>query len=63
MQDYFVCREDGSESAVAEMPTSEIEEMLAGDRTVEPRDGYPRHLIIERLEIELVAREIEGRRI
>lgn len=62
MQDYFVCREDGSESAVAEMPTAEILDMLAGDRTVEPRDGYPRELIIERLKIELIAREIEGRR-
>lgn len=55
MRDYYAAYEDGRQIAVADLPTSEIHEMLRDG--IKPLGGDQAPAIIERLRLELFIRE------
>jgi hypothetical protein len=64
MRDYNLIDERGNRFPVAALPTWQIHDLLASELTIDGSDGAGNETVEcvrERLRIELVARQIEGR--
>ena len=60
MFDYYLVEDDGTTTAIAELPTQVIRDLLEDGIEV-IQEGITEYQLLERLRIELVARAICGR--